>query len=924
MKKTSSNILSAFIMLALVIFTLQLHAQSGQWKLAGNSLGGTEKLGSTNNTDVNLVTNGTTRMTLKAGTGNLGIGTSTPAAKLDVAGNVKIADGTQGSGKFLTSDANGLASWDNIDASNLLSTPVAPDFSCLGLAGTVGTAANPRHIFNLHTFAYNYAYVTNFSGNTMQVIDVGNPSSPKVLGSVNTGTNPADVFVTNGYEYVVNYGSNTLQIIGGYPTNPVVLGSISTGNNSGPAAVVVSGNYAYVANSQNDKLRVVDVSSAGFPSNVATITMGDNCQSMSLSGNYIYAGCIGNFQVIDISNPTSPVVVGSLVTPGENQTITVSGNHAYNVLHASNILQVIDISNPTNPVLLGSAATATNPYSVAVSGNYAYVGTGSNTMQIFNVSNPASPVVAGSIATASSCFSLAVSGNNAYVVNSGTNNLQVFNISCSPSAAIAVDPFTGATIAAPLAWNFSGNDIYNVNTANVGIGTSTPLVKLDVAGKAQVEGDFIVGGSDVNAQQLIVTNGSGYSEIQTIKQGIAFNNCILASPSTSKVGIGTFAPAYKLDVNGEGKISNTVLTSTGVGIGTTTSHAPLQFANTTVNRKIVLFETADNDHNFYGFGVNGAILRYQVDVTSSDHVFYAGSSVSSSTELMRIKGIGRVGIGVSSPGGQFELGLDQGRKPSTNTWTITSDERLKNIEGDYSKGLKEILLLHPISYHYKNVGEKTFNPQVLAMQNVGFSAQEVQKVFPEAVGKDDDGYLNFNIHSILVAEVNAFKELNAKVEDLKANSGADPAALTSFQNQLNAKDQLIADQQAQINALSIKLDEVLNKMSNFEISLSQCCSAYQFSDGDSRIGGDVPKLEQNVPNPVMQTSYIKFYIPSSVKSAILVITDVNGSVVKQFTGLQTGYGTVNIDYSTLASGTYQYCLMIDGKKFDSKQMILAK
>ena len=42
---------------------------------------------------------------------NVGIGTSAPVAKLDITGNVKIADGTQGAGKVLTSDANGLASW---------------------------------------------------------------------------------------------------------------------------------------------------------------------------------------------------------------------------------------------------------------------------------------------------------------------------------------------------------------------------------------------------------------------------------------------------------------------------------------------------------------------------------------------------------------------------------------------------------------------------------------------------------------------------------------------------------------------------------------------------------------------------------------------------------------------------------------------
>jgi hypothetical protein len=45
--------------------------------------------------------------------GNVGIGTGATAltAKLEVAGQVKIIDGTQGAGKVLTSDANGLASW---------------------------------------------------------------------------------------------------------------------------------------------------------------------------------------------------------------------------------------------------------------------------------------------------------------------------------------------------------------------------------------------------------------------------------------------------------------------------------------------------------------------------------------------------------------------------------------------------------------------------------------------------------------------------------------------------------------------------------------------------------------------------------------------------------------------------------------------
>lgn len=48
-------------------------------------------------------------------TGNVGIGTSTPAAKLDIISSssnaVRISDSTEGLGKVLTSDSNGYARW---------------------------------------------------------------------------------------------------------------------------------------------------------------------------------------------------------------------------------------------------------------------------------------------------------------------------------------------------------------------------------------------------------------------------------------------------------------------------------------------------------------------------------------------------------------------------------------------------------------------------------------------------------------------------------------------------------------------------------------------------------------------------------------------------------------------------------------------
>jgi hypothetical protein len=67
----------------LLVLSQLVLAQTGSWKLAGNSLTGTEKIGSKNSFPVNFITNDLQRMTLSA-SGNLGIGITAPKAKLHV------------------------------------------------------------------------------------------------------------------------------------------------------------------------------------------------------------------------------------------------------------------------------------------------------------------------------------------------------------------------------------------------------------------------------------------------------------------------------------------------------------------------------------------------------------------------------------------------------------------------------------------------------------------------------------------------------------------------------------------------------------------------------------------------------------------------------------------------------------------------
>jgi hypothetical protein len=105
-----------------------------------------------------------------------------------------------------------------------------------------------------------------------------------------------------------------------------------------------------------------------------------------------------------------------------------------------------------------------------------------------------------------------------------------------------------------------------------------------------------------------------------------------------------------------------------VGIGTSTPHAPLQFSNATMNRKLVLYENpSNNDHQYYGFGLNGSTLRYQVDEASSSHVFYAGTSATTSNELMRIRGDGKVGIGINELWYKLEIANDNLGNTAGNT-----------------------------------------------------------------------------------------------------------------------------------------------------------------------------------------------------------------------------------------------------------------
>ncbi len=83
-------------------------------------------------------------------------------------------------------------------------------------------------------------------------------------------------------------------------------------------------------------------------------------------------------------------------------------------------------------------------------------------------------------------------------------------------------------------------------------------------------------------------------------------------------------------------------------------------------------------------------------------------------------------------------------------------------------------------------------------------------------------------------------------------------------------------------------------------------------------------LYQNNPNPFYQETTIRYFLPAGSSNAILQINDVLGTTIKTYLLDSEGRQSITIDGGALSAGTYFYTLIINGKKADTKKMILTK
>ena len=105
-------------------------------------------------------------------------------------------------------------------------------------------------------------------------------------------------------------------------------------------------------------------------------------------------------------------------------------------------------------------------------------------------------------------------------------------------------------------------------------------------------------------------------------------------------------------------------------------------------------------------------------------------------------------------------------------------------------------------YHY------TFKKDEAKTPMVGVMAQDLQKVFPDAVTKGEDGYLRIRLEDMFYAVINAVKELDSKISEIVADVTSIKTTIKSQQETIDSLQKENAELKEEIKSIEKRIEKL--------------------------------------------------------------------------------------------------------------------
>ena len=593
--------------------------------------------------------------------------TLTSSASIDnirISGNTVSSVDTNGN-IILSPNGNGIVTTDNLGLyGNILSST--------NTDGDIIFAPNGNGIVRTDNLG--------FDGNTISSINVGghitlNPNSTGNVG-INTTSPSAKLDIRGNLHIGTSASSN---YIGFY-------GTTNDGNGSWNHTYIGEHKYAGTEDSElllwkgNDTTDRIRYTAAGGHLFQTTGTGTGTFETVATNG-----------EAADRMTITSTGNVGiGTITPVSNlEVITTLSSHGLHVRNnAGNAHAQVYFQGSTHGLAIATNNSDNNRYALRVnnSNNTEILYVRNDGKVGINTSSPSQTLdVNGNINFSGTLYQNSIALVTSQWTTNGSNiHFNSGNVGIntnSPSQTLDVNGninFSGTLYQNSVAlvtsqWTTNGSNIH-FNSGNVGINTSSPSANLHINTTDYV-GAIIKRTNNGGAiMRFETTQGSGYVDIgvdnltPNMFMAAGGTTRMTIEASSGNVGIGTSTPSRELDVAGDINYTGTLYQNGNLVIGSQWSsfsnHVYYSSGNVGIgtNNPLQLLTVSDANAPFIRFERNG-LLRYDFEIgmdNSADFIFRGGADGSGNTlnEYIRIKDIGNVGIGTSSPSYKLDVAGD--------------------------------------------------------------------------------------------------------------------------------------------------------------------------------------------------------------------------------------------------------------------------